>query len=244
MGSTRQHQGDAQPRQSVDHQGRDKRKARNAQSQVFPHSIHQNGDHGHAADQAGNHARRAQRGSRPRQRLPPRGCARRVQDPAQRPASRHHPEQAEQYREPSCEPGLVKSLADFRPEATVYTCSPAGCASIDEARGEPCDADHQEQQWHEKQEQAERDRAAQDSSSRFPISPVDAGDDIDDGNVFVPRQPLPDWTQARLGRFSQPPERSEVTVGFTGPLIIGVVSHPARIGHLAPSRISRSPRLS
>ena len=31
--------------------------------------------------------------------------------------------------------------------------------------------------------------------------------DIDYGNVLVPREPLPDWTQARLGRFSHPSER-------------------------------------
>lgn len=95
-----------------------------------------------------------------------------------------------------------------------------------------------------KQEQAKRDRATHDRSCRFPISPVDPGDDIDYGNVLISRQPLPGWTQARLGRFSQPPERSEVTVGFTGTLIIGIVSRPARLGHLAPSTISWSPRPS
>jgi hypothetical protein len=51
--------------------------------------------------------------------------------------------------------------------------------------------------------------------------------------VLVPREPLPDWTQARLGRFSRPPESSDVTAGFTGTLIIGFVAHPARLGHLA-----------
>jgi hypothetical protein len=116
--------------------------------------------------------------------------------------------------------------------------------AVTKPRDEPGDADHQEQQWHEKQEQAKRDRAAHDRSCRFPISPVDPGDDIDHGNVLIPRQPLPGCTQARLGCLSQPPEHSEVTVGFTGTLIIAVISRPARLGHLAPSTISRPPRPS
>ncbi len=66
---------------------------------------------------------------------------------------------------------------------------------------------------HEEQEQAERDRAAYDRSCRFPIPPVGPGEDIDYGNVLVPREPLPNWTQARLGRFSYPPESRNVTVG-------------------------------
>jgi len=49
--------------------------------------------------------------------------------------------------------------------------------------------------------------------------------------------PAPGWIQARLGGSSQPPDRSEVTVGFTGTLIIGVVSRPDRLRHLAPSTI-------
>ena len=46
-------------------QGRDKRKARNFQSQVFANPVHENGDHGYAADQAGNHAHRTQRSPGP-----------------------------------------------------------------------------------------------------------------------------------------------------------------------------------
>src|SRR5450755_516336 len=74
ISDTRQHHRDAEPRQPVDHQGRDKRKPCHAQSQVLADSIHENSDQGHATDQARNSARRAQRSSSPRQRQPPRGC--------------------------------------------------------------------------------------------------------------------------------------------------------------------------
>ena len=79
-----------------------------------------------------------------------------------------------------------------------------------------------------------------DRSGQFPISPVGAGEDIDNGNVLVPREPLPNWTQARLSRFSRPPERTDVTVGFTGTVIVGFVAHPARLG-ISPSKCRRHP---
>ena len=88
---------------------------------------------------------------------------------------------------------------------------------------------------------AKRDRAAHHRSCRFPVSPVDPGDDTDHRNVLVPRQPLPDCTQARLGRFGHPPERSEFAAAFTGTLITGVVSHPARLGHLAIQNLAVAP---
>ena len=140
---------DAQPGDRVDQKCREKRDGRKTEAEGLPDPADENCDHAYGADKARHSAHRAE----PRlgaRRQPPCGRTCRIQHPAQGPSSNQDAPQAEQHRDPSGEPGLLKCRADLLRHASREPSLLVHGTRIDNFGGDAGHSDREEQQGEEK----------------------------------------------------------------------------------------------
>jgi len=225
LGSPGEEQRDAEPGDRVDQERREERGGRGAEAEGLPDPADENGDHAYGADKARDGAHRAEPRAVAR-RQPPCGRACRIQHSAQRPPGDQDPPQAEQYRQPAGEPGLVKGRADLPRQATGDPGRPVRRTRIDNIGGEAGQPDRQEQQGEEEQEQPERERAAHHRSRRPAVPPEGPQHDVDNGEALVACQPPLDGRHIAPGHRGESREARTVS-GVPGRVIAAVIRRRA-----------------